>query len=92
MFNDIREWADETFGPCSPERTVERASEEFAELVTEVTGKQYWTGDAVLEAADVIITLARIPGVTEAVDFKMAINKNRKWEKKGDGTGYHIKG
>lgn len=54
-FDTIRQWAEDTFGPITTARTVERASEEFDELRAEP--------DDVSEAADVVICLARIPGL-----------------------------
>jgi hypothetical protein len=83
-FETIRQWADDTFGPCGLERSLERAKEEWAEL--EEPG-----ADVVTEAADVVICLLRLPGITEAIDRKMAINRKRRWAVRDDGTGYHIK-
>jgi hypothetical protein len=48
--------------------------------------------DIPTEAADVIIVLLRIPGIAEAIQRKMAINRARQWKLMGDGTGYHVPG
>lgn len=78
-------WGDETFGPCSQERAIGRAWEEWQEMLLP-------DADVPIEAADVIICLLRIPGIADAIQRKMAINRARRWNLKGDGTGYHIKG
>lgn len=82
----INQWADETFGPCTLDAARRRVKDEMLELYSAVTNQ------AILEeAADVWITLARIPGLQEEVNRKMVINRGRKWRLNGDGTGYHIK-
>lgn len=85
----IAEWCEATFGPCSPERVATRAREEMKELVDETEIAAGWTDKARIEAADVLICLSRVPGIWEAVEEKMAINRARKWRIMGDGTGYH---
>lgn len=89
-------WGEETFGPAvNPAVLVARARMEMDELMEAVeAGDQ---AEAALEAADVFILLYRVATVcgfdiNEAVDRKMAINRARKWARKGDGTGSHIKG
>jgi hypothetical protein len=82
-FATIAQWCEETFGPITPERMVERAGEEFEELRAEPSSAE--------EAADVVICLARVPGLWEAVERKMVKNRLRRWALRGDGTGYHIK-
>lgn len=76
-------WAEETFGPISQERTATRANEEMQELLADPSD--------VTEAADVCIALSRYPGIRQAIERKMAINRARKWKLNGDGTGYHVK-
>jgi hypothetical protein len=89
-FEALRTWGEQTFGPVTPSRIVERAQEEMnKELVREVEG-DVWTEKALEEAADVIVILTRAPGLWEAIERKMRINFLRKWDVKGDGTGYHI--
>lgn len=85
----IAEWCEATFGPCSPERVATRSREEMKELVDETEIAAGWTDKARIEAADVLICLSRVPGIWEAVEEKMAINRARKWRIMGDGTGYH---
>jgi hypothetical protein len=81
-FETIAQWCEETFGPVTPERTAKRAAEEMNELLADPS--------RVEEAADVVIVLSRYPGLWEAVERKMAVNRARKWRLMGDGTGYHI--
>lgn len=90
-FDTITEWCEGLFGPCKPARVAERAMEEMIELIDETSKIGTWKADAILEAADVVITLARVPGLWAAVEMKMAINRGRQWKAMGDGTGYHIK-
>lgn len=78
-------WGDETFGPCNQERAISRAWEEWQEMLDR-------GADVPVEAADVIICLLRIPGIADAIQRKMTINRARKWNVGTDGTGYHVKG
>ena len=77
-------WGDDTFGPCSQGRAIERAGEEWREMIEE-------GADVPIEAADVIICLLRIPGILDAINRKMGINRKREWNVRPDGTGYHVK-
>lgn len=91
-FETIRQWAVSTFGPANMVRTVDRAGEEFDELLAETD--RYFAGypaNVLEEAADVVITLCNLPGLQAAIDAKMAKNRARKWNVMGDGTGYHVK-
>ncbi|GGY54719.1 dATP/dGTP pyrophosphohydrolase domain-containing protein [Parvularcula lutaonensis] len=93
----IRAWGRETFGdPETLAPLVERARLELDELAAAVAAGE---PDAAvkLEAADVAILLHRIVGIlggelSDAVDAKMAINRARRWNVSGDGTGSHIPG
>lgn len=76
-------WTETTFGPVSLERIATRANEEMVELLADPSD--------VMEAADVIIVLSRYPGIEDAINRKMAINRQREWRLNGDGSGYHIK-
>lgn len=87
-FEELRLWGEKIFGPVIPERIVERAQEEMVELAEKA--KRGWTPEAVEEAADVVVILTRAPGLWEAIVRKIEINFNRKWNIKGDGTGYHV--
>lgn len=80
-------WGDEVFGPVDPARAIERAGEEWAEMIDQQPGSM----EHAIEAADVIIVLMRLPLIREAINTKMAKNRARKWKLMGDGTGYHIK-
>ena len=77
------QWGDETFGPCTADKAISRAWEEWQEMLER-------GADVPIEAADVIICLLRIPGIADAIQRKMTINRARKWRLMGDGTGYHI--
>lgn len=87
----IAGWCEQTFGPCIPARVAKRASEEMRELIDETAEAADWTDKAREEAADVAICLSRVPGIWEAVERKMAINRAREWRLMGDGTGYHVR-
>lgn len=81
-FDSIAEWCEQTFGPIQLSRIAERANEEMIELLA--------APDKVEEAADVVIVLSRYPGLWDAVERKMAVNRQREWRLMGDGTGYHV--
>lgn len=90
----ICEWAETTFGPVShPSVLVDRAIIELEELRDAVTVGD--TIEAGKETADVMILLYRLMETLELdlnaeVTSKMAENRSRKWQPKGDGTGSHI--
>ena len=86
-FESIIAWGDETFGPCSAERAVERGKEELVEADEE----QPESTEHAVEIADTIICFLRVPGILDAINVKMAKNRARKWSLRGDGTGYHVK-
>ena len=88
-------WGEETFGPA-PElsRLVERAAVEMEELLE--AAREGNSAEAAHEAADILILLFRYAeksgfDLMAAVDEKMTINRARRWQSKGDGTGSHIK-
>ena len=82
----VLKWADETFGPCtSLDVARRRVKDEMLEFYSAIRNEHI-----IDEAADVWITLARIPGIQEAIDKKMAINRARPWISNGDGTGQHL--
>ena len=95
----IVEWADKEFGPVSGlSRVAARANAEMAELLRVVTSNQSnMLENAVYEAADVVIILYRLADIAgfdlhSAIDAKMAINRNRKWDTSAsDGHGYHTR-
>lgn len=95
-FSSIIDWQNKTFGPMTVDRGFERATEEYIELIQEI-GKPIEERDyrkMAMEAADVIIVLAGFMaacGQWNAVDQKMAINRQRNWKTNGDGTGYHYR-
>ena len=89
-WESIAQWCDETFGPATAARMAARANEEMAELIDKATQTNTYDEGVLIEAADVVICLARFPGIWAAVERKMAINRQRKWRLTGEGTGYHI--
>jgi NTP pyrophosphatase (non-canonical NTP hydrolase) len=92
----IGEWASETFGDAgSNARVAARANEEMAELLRAATSGQP-VQDMVVEAADVVIVLARLAyrngfDLWNEVEKKMAVNRARVWKKDGTGHGYHVR-
>ncbi|MTI17364.1 DUF550 domain-containing protein [Rhodobacteraceae bacterium RKSG542] len=94
--HSIRTWADAAFGEVSdPVDLVKRAREELAELEEAIVANES-SREIVAEAADVMILLHRLADInghdlSQAVDAKMAINRQRKWVRSGDGTGRHVK-
>lgn len=91
----VTAWGEETFGPATgPAVLVARAQQEMEELLEAVQAGDH--AGAALETADVFILLYRVAtlcgfDVHEAVTRKMAINRGRRWARKGDGTGSHIR-
>lgn len=99
MANDTQKsisiWAEETFGPATnPTVLVERARIELDELFEAVQAAD--RDEIGKETADIVILLMRVLeqyglDFQTELDSKMAINRQRKWKAKGDGTGSHIK-
>jgi len=88
-FESMRQWGEETFGPGEASRLVERAREEMEnELIP--AAEHGYTREATEEAADVVLILTRFPGLWEALQKKMRINRSRQWKRMDDGTGYHV--
>lgn len=90
----VSKWAEETFGPAKDQTVlVTRAKTEMDELLEAVqAGDRTEIGK---EAADIAILLWRLMehnglDLTNEVTKKMAENRNRRWQPKGDGTGKHI--
>ena len=90
----IAKWELDTFGTGPLTSIYLRAMEEMGELAQIIRDNPADCIHISHEAADVIITLVGILVScrrVSAVDDKMAINRQRRWHKNGDGTGYHIK-
>jgi len=91
----ISRWAEQIFGPViEPAVLVTRANTELQELLQAVQDSN--TEEIGKETADVVILLMRLLeqnglSLSNEVDKKMQENRARKWIKKGDGTGSHIK-
>jgi hypothetical protein len=93
----INEWADKTFGHLkSGQVAINRFMEEVEEF-EKLDFRDEEMFDAISdECADMLITLYRIAyafgfDLHSCVDYKMSINRSRKWKSYGDGTGQHIK-
>jgi len=89
----ISDWAVKTFGYPTRERSIQRMLEEVEELKKVDINNGIQIGD---ECADIYITMCQIAStfgfdLHSCIDFKMDINKHRKWRIVGDGTGQHIK-
>jgi hypothetical protein len=98
----ISEWGFKTFGyPKSPVFIIDRLLKEVDEL-KDLKEQAEKYNDLVYskiadECADIHIMLCQVMAVLgydlpSCVNHKMEINRGRKWEVKGDGTGQHIKG
>ena len=91
----IAQWAEATFGPVdSLDRLVTRAQQELTEL-REALARNSTPLAIAHEAADVTIFLHRLCALVghdlnRAVDEKMSINRERRWQLSGDGVGQHI--
>ncbi|MBO6771366.1 MULTISPECIES: nucleotide pyrophosphohydrolase [Thalassospira] len=87
-------WAEETFGPVTdPKALWDRAMLEMHELGDAIDQRDL--SEIGKEAADVMILLYRLMDqfgleLGAQCDAKMAINRSRNWQSKGDGTGSHI--
>jgi NTP pyrophosphatase (non-canonical NTP hydrolase) len=98
----IAEWADQAFGRApSLARIAARANEEMAGLLREAASEdsddREHVENLVAEAADVVTILYHLAQVAghdlhEAIDRKMAINRQRQWRRDGTGHGYHVGG
>lgn len=92
----VSAWAVQTFGPVGSNlRVAARANEEMAELLRCLSVDDN-SPNAPEECADVIIVLMRLldrfeANMHDAIDAKMAKNRQRKWEKDGSGHGYHVR-
>ncbi len=90
----ITVWASETFGEAeSIKAYVLRAQDEMTELLESIDAKKPAT-EILSEVADVTILLHRVVGtlgleLSEVVDRKMSINRDRIWQKSGNGVGRH---
>ena len=93
--DSVAAWARETFGrPKSNLQLILRARREMEELVDRVTID---SDDAGIpeEIADVVIVLMPVlanfmTDLQSEINAKMAINRKRKWNTRGDGVGQHI--
>lgn len=91
----IAQWAETTFGPVdSLDRLITRAQQELTEL-REALARDSSPLEIAHEAADIAIFLHRLCALVghdlnHAVDQKMSINRQRRWQLSGDGVGQHI--
>jgi NTP pyrophosphatase (non-canonical NTP hydrolase) len=90
----VAAWAEETFGPASdPAVLVRRAMQEMEELLEAVeAGDRAETGKETADIAILLYRLLEMNGLSleKEVTRKMAENRRRRWQAKGDGTGKHI--
>lgn len=92
----ITDWQLATFGEATPERAFDRFLEEFDEMAG-ASAVDTSNEKLAEEAADVVITLAAWVkartglDLAIAVEQKMLVNRERKWDVRGDGTGYHVR-
>lgn len=92
----VTEWQNATFGePKSNLGIAIRANEEMAELLR-CLARDDNDQHARTEVADVVIVLCRLVtrlggSMVRDVDAKMEVNVARKWVKRGDGHGQHVK-
>jgi NTP pyrophosphatase (non-canonical NTP hydrolase) len=97
----ISEWGAETFGyPVSVKAIVDRMlkeAKELEEFTTHVNFENKGSYEEIAdECADIYIVMCQVMNVIgynlhACVDHKMQINRARKWQRLGDGTGQHIK-
>ena len=91
----ISGWAEKTFGRSNSNVSIAaRALAEMSELVTKLANDDTHP-DAAEEIADVVIVLMRLSTrlgscMAGAIDKKMRINFDRKWELDGNGHGQHV--
>lgn len=90
----IAAWGEDAFGPVNDLTVLtRRARVELDELEAALAAGNH--AHAAEEAADVVILLHRLAALaggdlTEEVDAKMQINRQRQWRPSGDGVGQHI--
>lgn len=73
--------------PCpTVEATIERAAEEWQEMLDATTPEE-----RLKEIADVGIVLVTNPIVWQAMVAKMAVNRQRRWHVTPEGHVYHVK-
>lgn len=91
----ISDWATKEFGYPTPERAITRMLEEVEELKAEF--QTTFDYEKIMnECADIYITMCQVAitlgyNLHACIDHKMEINRHRKWTRKEDGTGYHVK-
>ena len=93
----VNAWQRETFGPQTDrEAIMEKLSEELWEL-NHAVYRDVGRKKVAEEMADVCIVLWQLAGaynidLTDAVASKMAVNRARRWNVRGDGTAQHVPG
>jgi NTP pyrophosphatase (non-canonical NTP hydrolase) len=92
----VSDWAEFTFGPASSNaRVAARANEEMAELLRALTADDRHP-KAAEEVADIVIVLCRLMtqlgvNLSDEIDRKMVVNRQRQWNVTTDGHGYHVR-
>lgn len=89
--HSVTTWANEAFGKAEIGVQIERAKKEFIELL-KLQEVDHDNAQLAEEAADVCICLYRVIGTLdpEAINKKMAKNRDRKWQVDGQGTAQHV--
>jgi hypothetical protein len=95
--DSIGQWCEETFGPVPTNiRIAARANDELAELIHALSFDDRDWEKAAEETADVVIALCRLAhnlgfDLWAAVEYKMEVNRRRRWVVDGAGCGKHVK-
>jgi NTP pyrophosphatase (non-canonical NTP hydrolase) len=104
IYEALRNWFGKTFGqPRDPYAIVEKLKEELVELEVAVDNYEKWNNHAnrvvvQKEMADVMILIINLStnygmcydSFLDAIRIKHAINTQRTWDKKDNGTYKHI--
>lgn len=92
--SEIVEWQQATFGDATPDSAIDRACEEWGELL-EALEEVDPGADVAEEAADIVIVLSAFVAtlghdLAAAVAAKMGKNRARKWVRTTAGCGQHV--
>jgi NTP pyrophosphatase (non-canonical NTP hydrolase) len=93
----ISDWAAKEFGYPTGKRIIDRMLEEVDELKdVDLSNNNTSFNEVSNECADILIVMYIVANtfgfnLHACVDHKMEINRGRKWKRKEDGTGYHVK-
>lgn len=96
LTDEIFYWQQKTFPDASFAGAFYKLQDEVSELTELVERRGYISEQLSEELADIFIVLVQVAGLAgvnlyHAVENKMHINSNRKWNIRADGTGQHVK-